>query len=327
MRSRSRRQRSAWLASSWPDRRAWPRGRAPSSSRAWTWCSAQPAPVPNAGIAGAPQVGATVGEVRQQAPGRKVEHVAASDEQRRGFQQVAEHAELGLLPCPIALEHRLAVSIARLAAMPQDGGGQPGKSGLCLLHRADPQERLDGAGDVPHPGAAVVVVLGRPDPFRKRGGRRRRNCACKRVKQQLERQRAAPHRFPVAALIGQVARPFAPGLVRPVDPRVDGVGLRQDQRLVRRRKQRQHRARPGLRRKPRGHPVIGLGQPLDVAAGAQRRHDAVQVHHVTVRACLAHGLAWPSRRPERTSTVPSRPSTRCASSPHGSRPGGPLLSE
>ena len=218
--------------------------------------------LPDAGVAAAPQVGAAVGKLREQAPGREVEDVAALDEQRRGLHQIAEHAELELPPRPVALAHRPAVPVTRqvqhpllrrevaveaihhaqLPAVAEDGGDQPGERGLGLLDRADPQERLDGVGDVARPGEAVVVVLPRPDPLRQRGGRRRRRGARGREQQQLEGERAAPHRLPVAALIGQVRRPLAPGLVRPVDPSVDGGERRQDQRLVGGSQQRQHRA-------------------------------------------------------------------------------------
>ncbi len=265
-----------------------------------------------------PDVGAAVGHLGEQAPRHQIEHVAALDEQRRGLHQVAEHAELDLRARPVATAHRPAVAVAgqvqRLLlrgqraveaihrAQPRpvaaDRGRQPGERRLGLLGGADAQERLDGVGDVAHPGVAVVVVLVAADALGQRRRGRSGDRPGGREQQQLERQGAAPDLGGVQAVHLEVAAPLPPRPVGAVDARVDLGQRRQDQRLVGRGQQRQRRTRPRPGDEPRLDTAIVLHPPHHAVVGAERRDHAVDVQHVAVRARLAPrtGLVQPASR-------------------------------
>src|SRR5262245_7006277 len=71
-----------------------------------------------------------------------------------------------------------------------------------LFGQSYSEKSIECEGGVSNPGVSVIPIAAASDYFRKTTGRRRDNGACRRISEQLERQRGALNHLAPAAGVG-----------------------------------------------------------------------------------------------------------------------------
>ena len=224
-------------------------------------CRGSASHLPDAGVGLAPDAADEVGDAGESPAGLAVQPPAGLRVDQRGLEQVAVDVELGLLggvvadpdraraPVAVELQRALGCALAAVEAVEdlQARVGQlrrvqqPPEERLGLARAAELQQGVEREGRVAHPAEAVVPVALAADLLGQRRGRRRRDRPRRGVEEQLERQRAADHGVAPRAVVGALRGPAPPVGGRGVQPPLDVLARREDQRLLVGRAQRDQR--------------------------------------------------------------------------------------
>ena len=253
-----------------------------------------------------------LGKGREQAAVLLVELVAQAAVEQGEVEGLAVDVDLALAVRAVADAHRPAAAMAievvehplgELVLAPDAVDGL--EAGQALADRAgevvveaarlgavaEHREPIEGEAGVAQPAEAVVPVALAAELLRQGGGERRDQRARRRVGHQLERERAAPYRVAIRALVAAIGDPLLPERAGDAEELGDALG----RRLARDGAGGEHQVAvaAGVQRdlSARG---IAFGRELEI--GEQGRH-ALAVDHALLERELGRvageGARWP----------------------------------